>query len=466
MTGHSPPLPEERGTDGPPAVLAGLPRVTVTAHGPPWRARAVEIAYLMTSFALAPLQLVPAFMMIIAASWVGLVIARPWSPSPAAESPLDFLVEAVLLLVVLPACATLLARATCRVQRHRLGAVFGLVEAGAPDPLAPEGRWSRLARFVFGRDAWSMVVYSTAAGLHGLLFGGLVVIMVVCGGAFAVGALVGIVFILVQGQPDDLSSPLVQVLVGPLIAVVGVRLAPYVVATEVLVHRVLLFDAPEMRIRRRLSHVQDSRLRMVDAAEAERRRIERDLHDGAQQRLLALTMTLTRARARVGTDPDTALDLITEAQRESREVMDELRQVARGLHPRVLTDHGLPAALPVAAGRSPVPVRVEVDLPERPSPRAEGVAYYVVCEALTNVTKHADAARATVAVHRLVRPTRHGGDLLRVTVTDDGSGGADPESGTGLYGLWDRVDAVDGTLTVHSPQGAGTVLTADIPWEA
>ncbi|WP_449289393.1 sensor histidine kinase [Nocardiopsis chromatogenes] len=202
---------------------------------------------------------------------------------------------------------------------------------------------------------------------------------------------------------------------------------------------------------------------MVDAAEAERRRIERDLHDGAQQRLLAVTLTLSRARSRFDRDPRGARELLDEAQAEAKEVMEELREVARGLHPRVLTDHGLEAALPVAAGRSPVPVKVEVDLEGRPSPRAEGVAYYVASEALTNVAKHARASSARIAVRRVAARR---GAVLEVKVSDDGAGGADPERGTGLYGLWDRLDAVDGRLEVRSPEGGGTVLTAEIPWEA
>ncbi|WP_017568965.1 sensor histidine kinase [Nocardiopsis halotolerans] len=436
------------------------------AYGPTWRVRLVEVLHLMTSLALALCYLVPAFLLVVAATWVGFAVSGPWLPEVSRLAPDRLSLDMAFFLVVLPAAATLLARLSCRVQRNRLDNVFGIVETSPPDPLADDNPFLRAWRFVFGREAWSALVYSTVAGLHGLLAGGVVVVLVVCGGAAAFGALIGTVFVLVRGTPDDLVGPLVLVAVGPLCALVGLRLAPFMVATEVLLHRMLLFEAPEVRIRRRLVHVQDSRLRMVDAAEAERRRIERDLHDGAQQRLLALTMTLTRARSRVASDPDAALELITEAQSESREVMEELRQVARGLHPRVLTDHGLSAALPVAAGRAPVPVRVDVELPERPSSRAEGVAYYVACEALTNVAKHARAARVTVAATRVERPSRRGGDLLRLTVTDDGVGGADPETGTGLYGLWDRVDAVDGTLTVHSPVGQGTVLTADIPWEA
>ncbi|MEU3017800.1 histidine kinase [Nocardiopsis sp. NPDC007018] len=446
------------------SALAGVPFAAESAVSAR-RQLLVQVLHLMTSMTLALFYLIPVSLLVTVVTWIGMGMYLPWT-----DLGIDFPVSRIVwdslgFLVALPVAATLLARLACRVQRDRLANVFGIVETDPPDPMADDAPWTRAWRFVFGREAWTMVVYSTAAGLHGLFAAGLVVVFVVCGGASAIGASLGVAYILAMGSPGDLTGPLVLVIAGPLAAVVGLRLAPYMISTEVLLHRLLLFEAPEVRMRRRLLHVQDSRLRMVDEAEAERRRIERDLHDGAQQRLLALTMTLTRARARLSHDPEGARELIAEAQAESREVMTDLRQVARGLHPRVLTDHGLGAALPVAAGRSPVPVRLDVDLHERPSPRAEGVAYYVVCEALTNVAKHAGADHVAVVVEH-VAATRHEAELLRVTVTDDGVGGADPEAGTGLYGLWDRVDAVDGELNVHSPTGGGTVLTANIPWKA
>lgn len=449
---------------------------TPAPPGPPpgvdplWQRRTMEILHLLTSLALALLHLVPALLLAVAATGMSLLLTHPWLPETLRHSIDPMLWQIPVHAVLLPTAATLSARLACRVQRHRLDTVFGIVEADPPalDPFTTSTATGRTWRFLFGREAWSMVIYSTVAGLHGLLVAGLTVLLVVCGGAAALGSLVGLVFVLARdgATPVDLWTPLVLVLAGPIVVLLGVHAAPYAIATEVHLHRTLLLDTPEVRVRRRLLHVQDSRLRMVDAAEAERRRIERDLHDGAQQRLLALTLTLTRARARITKDPEQALALITEAQEESKQVMEELRQVTRGLHPRVLTDHGLASALPVAAQRSPVPVRVEVELTERPSERAEGVAYYVACEALTNIAKHAHAHRVTLAAERVTGTHPQSEDLLRLTVTDDGTGGADPEAGTGLYGLWDRVDAVDGTLTVHSPQGAGTVLTADIPWKA
>ncbi|WP_017611681.1 sensor histidine kinase [Nocardiopsis salina] len=435
--------------------------------GPAWQQRAVEILHLLTSLPLGALYLLPALMLAAAVTALVLTLARPWLPW---STELDMLPapswHVLALAALLCVAATLTARLACRLQRDRLDTVFGIVQAHTPDPLPTAGPLLRTWRFLFGARAWSMVIYSTVAGLHGLILAGTTVVLVVCGGASSLGALLGLVVVLSRGaQGADLWWPLALMLLAPLAALAGIRLAPLVVDSEMYLHRTLLLEAPEARVRRRLMHVQDSRLRMVDAAEAERRRIERDLHDGAQQRLLALALTLTRARARVGTDPDRALELITQAQQDSREVLDELRRVARGLHPKVLTDHGLAWALPVAAERAPVPVRLDVDLDRRPSARAEGVAYYVVCEALANVAKHARADH--IGIHaRRIENTHPQRALLRVSVTDDGVGGADPDQGTGLYGLWDRVDAVDGHLSVSTPQGGGTVLTADIPWEA
>lgn len=441
------------------------------AHGavPLWQRRTVEVLHLMTSLALALFYLAPGLMLLVAATGVGLTLAHPWLPETLQNSTNPTLWTIPIHALLLPMAATLLARLACQMQRHRLDTVFGIVEAGPPTPdlLTKSTLPVRIWRLLFGQQAWTMVAYSTVAGLHALLIAGTTVLLVVCGGAAALGSLIGLVLILIRaGTPADLWTPLLLLLAGPIVVLLGLHATPYAISTEVRLHRTLLLDTPEVQVRRRLLHVQDSRLRMVDAAEAERRRIERDLHDGAQQHLLALTLTLTRARVRISKDPEQALALITEAQNEAKQVMEELRQVAKGLHPRVLTDHGLASALPVAAERCPVPVRLQVLLPERPSKRAEGVAYYVVCEALTNVTKHARATRVDLVAEHLPQPEHGTEGLLQLTVTDDGCGGADPEVGTGLYGLWDRLDAVDGSLTVHSPPGKGTVLTAHIPWKA
>lgn len=194
----------------------------------------------------------------------------------------------------------------------------------------------------------------------------------------------------------------------------------------------------------------------VDSVELERRRIERDLHDGPQQRLVAIAMDLGMARAKLAKDPAGARELLDRAHSSAKEAITEMRQVARGIHPPVLTDRGLDAALSALAARSPIPVTVQVDVTTRPQPTVEAIAYFCVSEALTNVAKHSRATSARVDV------ARADGRVV-VTVTDDGVGGADPARGTGLVGLRDRVAAVDGTITVSSPTGGPTVLTVRLP---
>jgi signal transduction histidine kinase len=194
---------------------------------------------------------------------------------------------------------------------------------------------------------------------------------------------------------------------------------------------------------------------VVDSAEAERRRIERDLHDGAQQRLVALAMDLGRAKARFADDPDAARVIVDQAHAEAKEALVELRNLVRGVHPPVLSERGLDAALSGLAALSPVPVSVRVDVDPRPSAAVEAIAYFVVAEALTNVAKHAHANRAQVFVERRQ-------DTLRAVIRDDGIGGADLR-GQGLAGLADRVAGVDGRLRVDSPAGAGTVIEVLLP---
>ncbi|WP_084965752.1 sensor histidine kinase [Thermoactinospora rubra] len=202
-----------------------------------------------------------------------------------------------------------------------------------------------------------------------------------------------------------------------------------------------------------------SRARLIDAFEVERRRIERDLHDGAQQRLLKLGMTLVSAQMEVDRDPAAAKSLLHQATDEARSALTELRDLVRGIHPRVLADLGLPAAVTDLADRSPLPVTVRLDVPRRLSSAVESAAYFVVAEALANVAKHAAATRARVLGRVL-------GSSLLVEIHDDGVGGADPARGTGLTGLADRVAALDGTLTLSSPPGGPTILRLELPCSA
>ncbi len=218
----------------------------------------------------------------------------------------------------------------------------------------------------------------------------------------------------------------------------------------------LLGPDERARLRARTAQLQASRARGVDAAEAERRRIERDLHDGAQQQLLAVAMDLGRARAKLETDPETAQALIQQAHTGAKEAIVELRNLARGIYPAILTDRGLDAAISAVAARCDVPVNVEIDLPTRPPAAVESIAYFIVSEALTNVSKYARATQATVRVTR-------DQSWIVVEISDNGVGGADATPGGGLAGLADRAAGIDGILTVNSPQGGPTVIRADLP---
>jgi signal transduction histidine kinase len=292
----------------------------------------------------------------------------------------------------------------------------------------------------------------------------------------------GITYLLLSGALALLAMPLLGLVVPPddstttfeipfadtgsgraLLAGLGLVLllaAPAVLralaAADVAVARALLGPVPGA-LARRVDELERSRARVVDAGEAERRRLERDLHDGTQQQLVALGMTLGRAKARYKQDPTAIGDLLDDAHQQAKDAVTELRGLIRGLHPPVLTDRGLDAALSAIAVRCPVPVQLTVELDQRPSSTVEAIGYFVVAEALTNVARHARATQASVTVRR------EGGGPVWITITDDGVGGADPDRGTGLRGLADRVSGVDGQLRVDSPVGGPTVLTVELP---
>jgi signal transduction histidine kinase len=208
-------------------------------------------------------------------------------------------------------------------------------------------------------------------------------------------------------------------------------------------------------LRARLEELRGSRARIVEAGDSERRRLERDLHDGAQQRLISLSVTLRLMASRLAPGSE-AGELLDSARAEVVASLEELRELAQGIHPAVLADHGLDVALESLAARAPLPVRLDVEVDERLPEGIEVAAYYLVSESLTNVAKYARAATASVVV------ARRNGRLL-VEVADDGIGGADPARGSGLRGLADRVESLDGRIRVWSPEGEGTWIRADIP---
>jgi signal transduction histidine kinase len=242
-----------------------------------------------------------------------------------------------------------------------------------------------------------------------------------------------------------------------------------------LIHDVSLRDEPELvsaactaagialenerlqaDLRARLEELRSSRRRVIEAADAERQRLERNLHDGAQQRLATLSLALAMLEELLGTDPGTR-ELLQQAQSNLAESLDELRELGQGIHPAILTDHGLAIALESLAKRSSVPIRLEVELDERLPERIEVAAYYLITECLANIAKYAQASSAGVVV------SRDGGEVV-IEVADDGVGGASRDRGSGLRGLADRVESLGGTLHLSSPVGRGTMVRAEIPW--
>ncbi|MGW0419286.1 sensor histidine kinase [Streptomyces sp. NPDC003015] len=235
---------------------------------------------------------------------------------------------------------------------------------------------------------------------------------------------------------------------------------PWIVRALTTVDRVMVHGLlGPTRLSARVVELESDRGVVVDTAAADLRRIERDLHDGAQARLVALAMDLGLAKEKLTEDPQAAARMVDEAHGEVKTALQELRDLARGIHPAVLTDRGLDAALSSVASRCTVPVQVEVDLPSRPAPAIEGIAYFTVSELLQNISKHSRATFAAVDVWRVE-------DRLLLQVVDNGVGGADVSSGSGLAGLAERLDAVDGILVVDSPAGGPTRVTAELPWRS
>ncbi|MFI1653992.1 sensor histidine kinase [Streptomyces sp. NPDC020472] len=251
-----------------------------------------------------------------------------------------------------------------------------------------------------------------------------------------------------------------ELAVTSLFGLVFVLVGPWVLRGLVSVDRFLVSGLlGPSRLASRVTELESDRGVVVDTAAADLRRIERDLHDGAQARLAALAMDLGLAKEKLARDPQAAAVLVDEAHGEVKLALQELRDLARGIHPAVLTDRGLDAALSAVASRCAVPVSVDVDLPGRPAPAIEGIAYFTASELLRNVSRHSGARRAWVDVWRTE-------NRLMLQVRDDGAGGAHVEASGGLADLSGRVGAVDGVLAVDSPGGGPTTVTVELPWRA
>lgn len=258
------------------------------------------------------------------------------------------------------------------------------------------------------------------------------------------------------GFVHGLAGALVNFLIGLILLALWWRYLPALLRAYGRMTRALLRPSDTQTLARRVEQLASSRAETVDAQAAELRRIERDLHDGAQARLVALGMSLGLADEMVEQNPAAARELLAEARQASSSALSELRNLVRGIHPPVLADRGLPGAVEALAMATPLPTDVEIDLPGRLPAPVESAAYFAVAEAVANVIKHSGAHKAWIRV-------AYADERLSLLVGDDGRGGADPAAGSGLRGIERRLTAFDGTLFVASPPGGPTVVTMELP---
>jgi signal transduction histidine kinase len=356
----------------------------------------------------------------------------------------------------------LVGHGMAQVERSRYLAYTGVALVDPGPPVGGDTVWRRFLGRLRSPGRWRELVYlllrlPVSAVLMGLA-------LIAWAGALALVALPLYVAELPGGSAQFLLFSIGPGASAWLAAIVGlallVQLAPWVTVAlaraDVAFGRSLLAHGSTTEIEQQVVRLEISRVAALDSAEAERRRIERDLHDGAQQRLIAAAMDLGVARERLVSDPPAGQELVAKAHEEVKAALRELRDLVRGIHPVILEDRGLDAALSAVVARSPVPVELRVHAAPRPSPAVESAAYFIVCESLANVTRHASASSAAVRIDVA-------GGVLSIHVHDDGQGGADPRRGTGLTGLADRVAALGGTLAIDSPSGGPTDLRVEIP---
>ena len=413
----------------------------------PWRAA----VHVLGTLAVAGTALLP--LGVLGLPWLAAVVLLRTHGGLTGGAVGPVLALAVLGCVAVVVGLPLVALPLGQVERARLRIVDARPIRGGHQP-APLGlsAWVRI-RY---RDAatWREVAYAvlivTVCTAVGLASGVLALTAAVLVGSPLVAAAAGGIalgFTTVHGTAEALPYAAVGLVLLPVTAY-AIGLAA---AVQAALARALLDGSGGLE----LTEVARSRSRLVDAFEAERRRIERDLHDGAQERLVGLTLQLGMAKLDLPADSP-AQASVTAAHGQAKELMQELRELVRGIHPRVLTDRGLPAAIGELADRCPTPVTVDAPLIARLPAHVESTAWFVVAEALTNVAKHAEATRATVRAHLL-------GAVLVVEVEDDGRGGADPERGSGLTGIADRIAVLEGRLLLASPDGGPTLLRVELP---
>ncbi|WP_425833674.1 histidine kinase [Streptomyces fractus] len=392
---------------------------------------------------------------VVAMHWSAMVHIAVWTPIPG----------------LLPRAAAGMRRVVDR-ERALAAAWSGIAVEATPAPAAGKERerFGPLARYrwVFGdaqrfREWRWTTLYSFVGGLIACVPGGLVLyglwgLFLAAFGWYLAGVPGGdglwYLFVHVENVPTGLMAGLLGLVVGK----TGLWLAPSTVDCHARFVRAALSPSEQELMAARIAHLSATRSDAVDTSAAELRRIERDLHDGAQARLVAMGMTLDAAEHRLKDDPEAVRALLAEARASSSAALQELRDLVRGIHPPVLADRGLADAVRSLALLSPLEAEVTVGLPARPEPPVESAVYFAVAEAVTNAAKHAEAERLWIDI------TYDAATMaLRVGVTDDGRGGADPARGSGLAGIERRLATFDGVLAVNSPAGGPTQISMEVP---
>jgi signal transduction histidine kinase len=397
------------------------------------------VAHLLTSLVLGPAT----FLWALATTLVSGVLSFTYLAPPA------FL------------AATWVTRRIAGLERLRAGLVLGRPVATPYESVPPTNPWTRGRAVVRETATWrdlAWLVLLLPLGLAGGLLGALVVL---------VDLATVLAPVWLWSVPNPYLPPVVDWLfntsggrfvltgIGLLLAPPALWLAATVAGVQARIAAWLLEPGPRQRLAQRASELVETRRRVVNAQAAELQRIERDLHDGAQARIVAAGMTLALADRKMRVTGEPARDDVRAARRQLDEALAELRRLVRGIYPPILTDRGLAAALSALAGDAPLPVEVRAAELGELAPAVESAAYFVVAEALANTVKHADATSCAVTVTL--------GESLTVEIRDDGRGGADLDAGTGLDGLRRRVEALDGRMTITSPVGGPTVVHAELP---
>jgi signal transduction histidine kinase len=416
----------------------------------PWR----SVGYLLTTVPVA----VPAFA-VLAIPWLVLLARSASGHMQVGTAVFLILLGAALVAVLGPLIAPPLAR----MERTRVRLVDHRPAVSAHRPPVHAGFARRVRHRYTDAATWREVAYACLLGtvapmlsLAALLAVGLVVTFVVSPLILAAQRPGGDPVALGFGSAATVGQTTPYVIVGVLLLPLIPYLLTVLAGGHAAVARALLLDGSTDRLRAQLVEVTRSRVRMADAFAAERRRIERDLHDGAQQKLVSLTLRLGLARLDLP-DGSPAADEVATAHEQAKQVMTELRDLIHGIQPQILTELGLPSALDDLADQCPVPVTVEARLPGRLPAEIETTGYFVAAEALTNVARHSGATTASVTV-------RQESDMLTIEIHDDGHGGADPGHGSGLTGLADRLAVTGGRMLLSSPSGGPTLLRAELPW--